>query len=103
MDQHTLEVFTEIMDELGIKATPEQFKEACETFTDHLSMMSDMRFEQHRPDPKEKVKCSNCERLESELKHIQPVSRCCGKDVQWSRTEWVCVQCNRPTIRVPKN
>lgn len=46
MDQHTLEIFTEIMDESGIKATPEQLREVCETFTDHLSMMSDMRWMQ---------------------------------------------------------
>ena len=102
MGKHNLDIFTEIMEDAGIKASKEQITEVFELFTGHMSMLADTRFDSHYPSKTSTPTCNKCERLEGELKRIQPVSQCCGMEVYYNRDHWVCQSCNRSTIRVPK-
>ena len=63
-----IECLTEILDEIGLSATPEQIQKIEKDFSLHIEMESEMSSYQHIGFKEE---CSKCKALESELKDVR--------------------------------
>ncbi len=63
-----IECLTEILDEIGLQAAPEQISKIEKDFSFHIEMESEMSSYQHIGFKEE---CSKCKALESELKDVR--------------------------------